>query len=594
MTTSSTELSSLTSQSQEGKWFPALSLDDLAVGARFLYREDEKRIAIFRISHDEIYAVDDRCPHEGYPLVKGSVDAKVITCQWHNFKFELSSGKCLKGNEDLRVYPTRVRDGQLELHLVEQSSADQISAKEASLREGLRLGRMGQVSRDCVRLLQLGMPPAELAFLAASYDAEVGEYGTTHVLPVVSDSLRALARYPQLQAVVPVLQGMDLAADFHIRQPVRERLAPRNMPGDSSEVFVVLRDLVEREKGLEAEAVLAGAIEGGVDSGEIESWFYHLCSDHFLGFGHALIYTQKSFELLERVGWHRAVEILPALLFNIVNQTREELLPEWKWFCVRLAGLDSELSAMYFAPKREAKPGEVSELINSLLDDKREQAFDTLAGALRSGLSRDAIADALCLAASERILRFDPEIDASSTVQEGWLAVTHILTFASAVREGLRRFEDPAALKLLFFAGRFINNAKPLDLGPEERFSVEVSKVQSPCSLAEIMSAVARQEAQEAVSMAAAYCSTPDKIDQLWDACEDFAMSDKASKPIVIGHLIKTCRAAFVEAALTEENLPILAFIKVAASPVRQRWVTRLAHEAISFLEHGKVPRTLT
>lgn len=592
MTTISTETSS--SQQPQAKWCQAVSLDDLAVGARYLFREGDQRIAVFRVEKQEIYAVDDRCPHEGYPLTKGSLDGTVVSCQWHNFKFELSTGKCLKGDENVRIYPTRVRDGLVELNLVEQSSAAKVSATKASLREGLSLGRMGQVSRDCVRLLQLGMPPEELAFLAATFDAERGEYGTTHVLPVVVDSLRALPRYSNLQAVLPILQGMELAADFHLRQPRRERLTPRRLSGKVSEVFAELRDLVEREKGLEAEAVLAGAIEGGADVADIERWFYHLCSDHFLGFGHALIYTQKAFELLHKVGWNRAIEILPAVLFNIVNQTREELLPEWKWFCVRLNGLEQELSAIYSAPQRAATDGEVSELVKSLLDGKREQAFDALAGALRSGLEREAIADSLCLAASERILRFDVEIDATSTEQEGWLDVTHILTFASAVRQGLARFEDPAVLKLLFFAGRFINNAKPLDLKPDERLSVSAQAGQKSPSLAEIRRAVASQQTQEAVSMAATYCSDLDKIGQLWDVCEDFAMSDKASKPIVIGHLIKTCQAAFREAIQTGDNVPILAFIKVASSPVRQRWVTRLAHEAISFLEHGKVPRTLT
>ncbi|MBL4635837.1 MAG: hypothetical protein JKY56_18390 [Kofleriaceae bacterium] len=493
----------------------------------------------------------------------------------------------------MRSYGVRVRDGAVELNLAEESVTTKIVEIGASLREGLRSHRMGQVARDVVRLLQLGVPPEEVAYLAVKYDAEVSEYGTTHVLPVIVDSLAVLDRYPGLQAVVPVLQGMELAADSHVRQPDREILARADADMPAPELFSVLRGLVENEKALEAEALLAGAIESGVQSSVIESWFYHLCSDHFLGFGHALIYTQKAFELLGKLGWDKAGELLPALLFGIVNQTREELLPQWKWFSLRLAGIDSELSEMYETPVRSANDNEISELRLVLLDGSRTEAFDALVNAFRTGLARKSIVDAISLAASERILRFDPAIDASSTVQEGWLAVTHILTFASAVRRSLDRFDRPEVLKLLLFAGRFVNNAKTLDLRIEDRLSLGTGGERMG-SLAEVTDAIAEQAAQEAITRTIGYCTSGDCQAELRAYCEDFAMSDHSSKPIVVGHLIKTCRVAFEEAQATGELTPILAFVKIAASPIRQRWITRFAHEAISFLEHGKVPRTLT
>ncbi len=579
----------------EATWQQAVPLSEIAIGERYLFREDKRRIAVFRIAGDEFYAIDDACPHEGYPLVKGSVDGKTLTCQWHNFKFELSSGKCLKGNENVRSYEVRVHNGAVEINLAEELVSKKIAEREMSLREGLRLRRMGQVARDCVRLLQLGVTADEVAYLAVKYDAEVSEFGTTHVLPVVVDSLAVLERYPGLEAVVPILQGMELAADSHMRQPDRETSQIDDVQIDMSEtmIFRELRELVEGEKASEAEALLSAAIKSGVHSKVIENWFYHLCSDHFLGFGHALIYTQKAFELLGKLGWHKAIEILPALLFGIVNQTREELVPEWKWFCIRLAGIEAKLSEMYDAPSRIAEEKEVSELSRILLDGSRIEAFDALVSAFRSGLVRDSIVDAISLAAAERILRFDPAIDASSTVQEGWLAVTHILTFASAVRHSLERFKQPEVLKLLLFAGRFVNNAKALDLKIGERLSLEVEP-HGAVTLNEVTEAVAEQGAQRAISYVIGYCKDSQRSTQLRAFCEDFAMSDQQSKPIVVGHLIKTCRVAFEEAHATGELTPILAFVKIAASPIRQRWITRFAHEAISFLEHGKVPRTLT
>ncbi len=579
----------------EAKWQQVVAMSEIAIGDRYLFREDKRRIAVFRIAGDEFYAIDDACPHEGYPLVKGSVDGKTLTCQWHNFKFELSSGKCLKGNENVRTYEVRVHNGSVELNLSEEPTSKKIAEIQSSLREGLRLRRMGQVARDCVRLLQLGVTAENVAYLAVKYDAEVSEFGTTHVLPVVVDSLAVLARYPGLEAVVPILQGMELAADSHMRQPDRDTSPIDEVQIDMPEtaMFRQLRELVEGEKASEAEALLAAAIKSGVHSKVIEDWFYHLCSDHFLGFGHALIYTQKAFEFLATLGWDKAIEVLLALLFGIVNQTREELVPEWKWFCIRLAGIESELSEMYDTPSRVAEENEVTEMTRVLLDGSRTEAFDALVSAFRSGLVRESIVDAISLAAAERILRFDPAIDASSTVQEGWLAVTHILTFASAVRHSLDRFKQPEVLKLLLFAGRFVNNAKALDLKVGDRLSLEVES-DGAVSLREVTEAIAQQDAQRAVSSVIGYSNENQGCAQLRAYCEDFAMSDHQSKPIVVGHLIKTCRVAFEEAHATGELTPILAFVKIAASPIRQRWITRLAHEAISFLEHGKVPRTLT
>ena len=53
--------------------------------------------------------MDNRCPHEGYALIRGDVRGDVLTCAWHNWKFELGSGSCLFGGEDVRAYPVEVR-----------------------------------------------------------------------------------------------------------------------------------------------------------------------------------------------------------------------------------------------------------------------------------------------------------------------------------------------------------------------------------------------------------------------------------------------------------------------------------------------------
>ena len=40
----------------------------------------------------QVFALDNRCPHMGFPLERGSVEDGILTCHWHHARFELASG----------------------------------------------------------------------------------------------------------------------------------------------------------------------------------------------------------------------------------------------------------------------------------------------------------------------------------------------------------------------------------------------------------------------------------------------------------------------------------------------------------------------
>ena len=81
------------------QWVQAFSVQHLPVGGAKLFKQGREQVAVFRPSDAEIYAVDNRCPHEGYPLIQGSREGCTLTCCWHNYKFDLKSGACIKGDE---------------------------------------------------------------------------------------------------------------------------------------------------------------------------------------------------------------------------------------------------------------------------------------------------------------------------------------------------------------------------------------------------------------------------------------------------------------------------------------------------------------
>ena len=43
-------------------------------------------------SEDRAWAIEDRCPHMGFPLHQGTVESGLVTCHWHHARFDLVTG----------------------------------------------------------------------------------------------------------------------------------------------------------------------------------------------------------------------------------------------------------------------------------------------------------------------------------------------------------------------------------------------------------------------------------------------------------------------------------------------------------------------
>ena len=77
---------------------------------------DRKTVAGAVVFYDgeKFTACENRCPHMGYPMNKGTVRDGVVTCAWHNWQFDMDSGGCYRGAcDDLQVYPVKVEDGKV-------------------------------------------------------------------------------------------------------------------------------------------------------------------------------------------------------------------------------------------------------------------------------------------------------------------------------------------------------------------------------------------------------------------------------------------------------------------------------------------------
>ena len=67
------------------------SLEELAAKGRLVVHGPHRPILVV---HDKgrVFALDNRCPHMGFPLDRGSVEDGTLTCHWHHARFDLASG----------------------------------------------------------------------------------------------------------------------------------------------------------------------------------------------------------------------------------------------------------------------------------------------------------------------------------------------------------------------------------------------------------------------------------------------------------------------------------------------------------------------
>lgn len=99
-------------------WIEVGALDDIPrLGARVV-RTERGDIAVFRTMDDDVFALDDRCPHKGGPLSQGIVYGRKVACPLHNWSIHLDTGTAVAPDEGCAArFPVRVEEGRIYLSL---------------------------------------------------------------------------------------------------------------------------------------------------------------------------------------------------------------------------------------------------------------------------------------------------------------------------------------------------------------------------------------------------------------------------------------------------------------------------------------------
>lgn len=99
-------------------WLDICALDEInPLGSRVV-AGPKGDIAIFRAADDQVFALDDRCPHKGGPLSQGLIYGKRVACPLHNWQIELESGEAVAPDQGCaHRHPVRVENRRVLLGL---------------------------------------------------------------------------------------------------------------------------------------------------------------------------------------------------------------------------------------------------------------------------------------------------------------------------------------------------------------------------------------------------------------------------------------------------------------------------------------------
>ena len=400
---------------------------------------------IVLVHHEgEIYALDNRCPHMGFPLDRGSVQDGILTCHWHHARFDLCTGGSFDlWADDTPNFPVEVRNGNVFVDVTPRH--DPVEHQRRRLDVGLERNLSLVVAKSVITLVDeaddtLSPFAAGLEF-GTRYRMEGWGQGLT-MLTCFQNLLPTLGREDRARALAHGLAAV--AADSAGNSP---RFPVTPLPDGSPDLttlkqwfrrFILVRDA----QG--AERCIITALRAGAGPQQMADILFSAATDfRYIDIGHPLDFTNKAFESLDIVGWEQAETVLTSLVPGYAEARRMEESNAWRnpidlidLLRDARAQIPAALAAGQQQRGRWAGRGD---LVPALLNDDPHAIADALLDALRAGASELELAAVVAYTAALRIARFH-----TSNEFGDWDTALHTFTFANAVHQGLRRLEGYA------------------------------------------------------------------------------------------------------------------------------------------------------
>jgi nitrite reductase/ring-hydroxylating ferredoxin subunit len=443
----------------QDEFVEAATVDELRQEGRKLVTEGGRAIAVFH-HEGEVRAVDNRCPHMGFPLTEGTVEDGLLTCHWHHARFDLACGDTLDPwADDVPTYPVEVRDGEVYVRPAPERDKPPAEHWTDRLQTGLRENLGLVLAKAAIGLDDAGVPPAEPfaegVRFGTTYRADGWSSGLTihtalaNVAPDLAPDDRRRAMYVGLSRV---------AGDTDGQAPRFEQPALGNTSASLSRLKEWFRDCVEVRDADGAERCLRTTVAAREPT-EVAEVLFAAATDHvYLNTGHTLDHCNKAFEALDHAGWELAETVVPSLVTTLTGADRAEEQSQWRR-PVDIAGL---LFDAYDDLPDEASPGgweDPAGLLDTVLDDDPEATVEALLDAASEGAAPADLAPVVRQAAARRVAQFSTANEFSD-----WNTVHHTYTYANAVCGATTRTDATELYRGVFDAAmnvyldRFLNS----------------------------------------------------------------------------------------------------------------------------------------
>ena len=439
----------------------ACSMEDLKAKGSVVVTGGPAPIAVF-YDNGAAHAVDNRCPHMGFPFHKGSVQDGILTCHWHHARFDLKSGCTFDlFADDAISYPVEISDGEIYV-LTDGVGRDPVEHGKRRLREGMEQNLRLVIAKAVVGLLCADVDADEIARIGGLYGVRHRRSGWASGLTILSAMANVCDHLEKEEKIAPMYHGLVHVAANCAGQPQRFDLRPLDSGDVSLDTLKRwFRTFVEVRDPDGAERCLLTAIHQGASDEELADLMVSAATDHFfVDTGHTVDFINKAFELLDRIGWEHAAEVLPSLVRQLSSARRGEELNAWRHPIDLVPVLHSAFEQL--PELMEAGAGRTwtrsDGFVDTLFGEDPNASVEALKEALREGASPVQLAQAVTYAAALRVARFHVQNEFSD-----WLVVLHTFSYLNALHQLMKRNDSPDLLRGVFhgamrvYLDRFLN-----------------------------------------------------------------------------------------------------------------------------------------
>ena len=392
-------------------------------------------LAVFK-SSDKFYAVDNRCPHMGYPMSQGSVRDGVLICHWHHWEFDLKSGACfLAFGDDLKAFPVEIRDdGYLYVGMAkgEQEAAKRrvIDRGKRALERGLKDRSTFFIAKAVTALRDASAAPEEIIQQGLHYGAHKSSEGWSSGVAILTLAANLWNDVDPKDHNLFLVHGLSQISrrTTGSSRPYRAPFPRVVEEHDLETLKRWFRYFIDKRHAGAAERILLTLNDRGYDKSVIADFVFTAATDfYFTGDGHALDFANKMFEALDYVKWEGSHEILRPIVVDLVGRTRHEETSRWADAVPVLEPVFERLDSMWEDNQANEAELDISAFTQTLLGDDFEPIVAIVEENIRKGVKPTDICRAMTYASAVRTARFHLKNEGD------WHDVANIYSYAHAL-----------------------------------------------------------------------------------------------------------------------------------------------------------------